>query len=638
MKLNSVKFKFIALFLLLASFEAFGATYYINTTCVHNGNGLGEECAASASDQGAYNTRPTIAAGNTYLIKGGTTLNGGILVSGLSGSDITFGSYGTGKGKISVLRDVAGATNPANWTQESTNVWYIPIYCASGPCASDIPTFACTTSFSCHPTRLLVNDVELCKADRKTVSGSIPSYLGANTGCLNQWFYDTATGRLYWWSPNDTNPALNITSMKGSHSIGNTPPNAGSGIAIYEGVGSNLPSITIENLEFEGGIYGSIYIAGNKSSGIIIRNNVMGAYAKAGIRSDYFTSSAEGTDNILIEDNIIDSKYEKLIAPWKYEGNVGFLHGIAQYNESNNWIIRDNIFKNWSHGAIYFYCDSNCSDRGGLITKAVVENNIIKFNTSSEGGVGCEYCRGLGVDAIGASPKVTNITFKNNTIINQTARSQINGGPGILVTENVWLGTRETDVIHSNETSNRDIAQAFSSQAYAGQVIGITYSNNTVVNADGACAYFPADSVYTLTQVNVINNLFVNCSRNNNNSIIGSIYYANRAAPAANMSSNDFFNNMFWSPNGSTAVYYRTEYVTPTTVTPTESDEWASNTISDPKLVEELLPETQYGVIPKSDSPACRAGKSIDNNLDPSIGAFDCNKLYRTDVTTTRNF
>ena len=62
----------------------------------------------------------------------------------------------------------------------------------------------------------------------------------------------------------------------------------------------------------------------------------------------------------------------------------------------------------------------------------------------------------------------------------------------------------------------------------------------------------------------------------------------------------------------------------------------ATCTNSDPKFIGGDRPTTKYGFIPKSDSALCRAGTSIDNNLDPSVGAFDCNEIYNLDTSTTR--
>jgi len=70
-----VKFKFIALFLLLASFEAFGATWYVRSSvnCPNNGNGTAPTCAKATGQVGAIrnhnNTQSaTFAAGDTVYI------------------------------------------------------------------------------------------------------------------------------------------------------------------------------------------------------------------------------------------------------------------------------------------------------------------------------------------------------------------------------------------------------------------------------------------------------------------------------------------------------------------------------------------------------------------------------------------
>lgn len=130
--------------LLLSSPCAWGANVYIDPTCVNNGDGTGQECAAGAGAAGAKNTWSglTWTAGNSYLQKAGTTFNGSVVVgaSGSAGSIITLGKYGAGanpiinasglhgldirngKGYISVVDfQITGATNNQVFIYNSAN-------------------------------------------------------------------------------------------------------------------------------------------------------------------------------------------------------------------------------------------------------------------------------------------------------------------------------------------------------------------------------------------------------------------------------------------------------------------------------------------------------------------------------------
>ncbi len=88
-----------ALFLLLCllSAQAWGATYYLDTSCSLNGNGTGASgaCAASGGGAGAYNTGASIVfgAGDTIYIKRGTTVTN--FPSPVSQS-VTLDDYGVG--------------------------------------------------------------------------------------------------------------------------------------------------------------------------------------------------------------------------------------------------------------------------------------------------------------------------------------------------------------------------------------------------------------------------------------------------------------------------------------------------------------------------------------------------------------
>lgn len=66
----------ILLGLLCAPLCCAGTTFYINPSCVHDGNGLSSACSAGAGQAGAFARGASLiwGAGNTFLLKSGTTL------------------------------------------------------------------------------------------------------------------------------------------------------------------------------------------------------------------------------------------------------------------------------------------------------------------------------------------------------------------------------------------------------------------------------------------------------------------------------------------------------------------------------------------------------------------------------------
>jgi hypothetical protein len=90
--------KAILWFLLVLSSRAFGATYYVNTACPINGNGLagGNTCAQVSGGAGPFSVASSLVwrGGDTILLRAGTVITD--FPSPVLASNLTIGVYGAG--------------------------------------------------------------------------------------------------------------------------------------------------------------------------------------------------------------------------------------------------------------------------------------------------------------------------------------------------------------------------------------------------------------------------------------------------------------------------------------------------------------------------------------------------------------
>ena len=120
MNIKNIKFTYLFVFTILflgcffVANSADAATHYVDSSCVNNGDGSSETCAAGAGQAGPFNGLHNLNAqldggvdvvqpGDTVAFKRGLTYGIGVLgknlnidTSGTDGNPITFSAYGTG--------------------------------------------------------------------------------------------------------------------------------------------------------------------------------------------------------------------------------------------------------------------------------------------------------------------------------------------------------------------------------------------------------------------------------------------------------------------------------------------------------------------------------------------------------------
>jgi hypothetical protein len=104
---------FACVFFVLAG-KAEAATYYADSTCARNGNGLGSGCAAAANGLGAYNTLASLnsrsySSGDDIYLKDGVTFSGVRLTPNISGTPNNQSIIGTYRGDGQIGKSAEGA-------------------------------------------------------------------------------------------------------------------------------------------------------------------------------------------------------------------------------------------------------------------------------------------------------------------------------------------------------------------------------------------------------------------------------------------------------------------------------------------------------------------------------------------------
>ena len=143
----------LALLLCLLSAQAWGVTYYIDTSCALNGDGTGASgaCAASGGGAGAYNTGASWSngAGNTTYIKRGTTVSN--MATVISSATQTFDDYGDASASCALVSK-SGTTFTFSVT--ANDVTFNDLCIAGSQSSAVVSTIAARTIFN----RVTVSD------------------------------------------------------------------------------------------------------------------------------------------------------------------------------------------------------------------------------------------------------------------------------------------------------------------------------------------------------------------------------------------------------------------------------------------------------------------------------------------------
>jgi len=210
-------------------------------------------------------------------------------------------------------------------------------------------------------------------------------------------------------------------------------PNASGPHAGKDGINlEGADYVTIDGFKVIGMPRAGIRVVGD--TGVIVRNNVCDDNVVWGILTGF-------AENVRIENNVCSRSHEQ--------------HGIYVSNSADNPIVRGNTV--WGNAACGIHMNSDLSSGGdGVITGALIENNIVYNNGAPFGG------SGINMDGVSDSRVQNNLLYNNHA--GGIALYDIDGAHG------AW----------NNVVANNTVVQA--SDGRWAIVIGDASTGNTVFN------------------------------------------------------------------------------------------------------------------------------------------------------------
>jgi hypothetical protein len=371
-----------------------GTTYYLDKTGgANNKDGLSPENAWKDFFKiGAAGPQP----GDTILFKRGESWLGSklyIQYSGAEGSPIVFGAYGDPQDPLPILSTIGtvpGSDTSANWLNEGSNIWRLPL--------------------TDTPGRLFLDGEESLRADSLINLG-----LTDSEGATSQWFWDTLTVSLYLIAPQ--NPSLEFEKIEGSLAFETIQ------IAISD-------YLVFQDLDIRGGSGASFGASG--CNHLTVKNCTIGKYGNSGVRLIDFSDPGEAayrtTSNIHVHNNVINSDFS-----FYYGGGSerGCGDGIRLFWAVSNCEIYQNTFINWAHNAIELVGNQN--DHTGVTNNKIYDNYITAPNIP--------YAHPIGMD--GLMDKCRDNEFYRNFIDSCRTTSQVNGNNN-WVHHNIIVGMRNS--------------------------------------------------------------------------------------------------------------------------------------------------------------------------------------------------
>jgi hypothetical protein len=433
--------------------------------------------------------------GDIIAFKRGQMWVGGIIVpsSGISGSPITYGAYGTGSNPIITTRDTLKKGKiPSTWSQSGlSNVW------------------ATKNAFSGNISRIWLNGME------------VPIALNtAGVNSTNRFYYTHSGGdSLYLFAT--ANPATFFNSIE---------------VPFSEVTGANQTLllidrdwVTFDGLDIQGGGYKTVSLSG--ADHITIKNCNVGCYANnEGIVGDEGQGIDKTSDSCIVSGCVINSGATIFYNTTTLD-QTGAADGINLRYGASGWEISKNVFIGWYHAGVQLLSDD---------PSRVVQRNYVHNNRFDGGGI--SYCRAFA--SAGKFPGcVRGNRFGFNIAVRMTIANQI-GGDSNSVYYNLVNGVIDT--------LSRGNASGFSLEPMwdgAGWCKGNRVLNNAIY---GAATYGIEISDYnastdTLVAGNeVSNNIAANCglglALNTHNSFV---------------KRNTIKNNVFFKKGSTIVVGYR---------------------------------------------------------------------------------
>ena len=455
--------------LLLISASAESAVYYVDA----NGNDLNDGLSASTpwkTIAKVNSIMTSLTAGSQILFNRGDTFNGMIMStkSGTAGNEIVFGSYGTGN-----LPIVTGIKAVSGWTVHSGNIYsanftdtlsqlyangklmtvarfpnsrFLKCDNANSTIAFDDAELTQPAGYWnqaicrvrsanwCYESRTVssytVGHVNLSSATQNWIYPKAGYYFDSRLILLdtaNEYFYDKAAGKLYFYAPGGVDPnTIQVEAVTTRY-----------GFLLVNG----LNNVIVQDIEFSKFRDNCVEIY--TASNVKVRRCKMNNAGKSGLR---INGSNNLVDNNIIEDNM----------------NTGITGVFTNCTVSNNLIKRTSLIPGfaenaWGGHGIQFYlstgtvCLNNVIDSTGYTGMLVSKNMLVKNNVVSNscmtlndgGGIDLDDADGLQIldnivinsfgnvessyslskyaNGIYFGPNVTkNVLIKGNTIANNS--------------------------------------------------------------------------------------------------------------------------------------------------------------------------------------------------------------------------
>ena len=468
--------KILFLFFLIPIISLSQNTYYIDAT---NGNDNNNGLSASSPWKTISKVNDhSFIAGDIILFKRDEIWIGERLyIENLAGSSlnkITYTAYGSGEKPIISSVELQSI----NWTYTANNIWK----------ATNPPTE--------HPERLLINDLEVLRANT----------LSELDGVQYFWFYNNNTNDLYIYAT--SNPVnLNI-----SYSTD------------FPLIIENSNNINIENIDFQGG-WTSIFIT-TGSKNIHLNNLNIGKYSTEGvIVSTDVTAPIDYPKNIDISNCYFDAFFSFDYANAGTQSddfNRGSSDGIRT-EVLINGTIQNCYFKNWGHASINI--------DGVNVSNVIVANNYLTSPDICYGGR-------IGVD------DANHVEVYNNQIINTSVQSQLNGQDNHYH-HNIFYGTKDTPL--------PDVDAGIALQGYSNSIVkNNLFENNIILNTKGPAIHISGNNDFDIFDNVFSNNIIYNCGQNTNGKSI--VIEPNEYELTYN---NSFLNNLVYNENTTQTCDYR---------------------------------------------------------------------------------
>ncbi|MBS1551215.1 MAG: right-handed parallel beta-helix repeat-containing protein [Bacteroidetes bacterium] len=456
-KLNALAFGELLLILFI-SLPVFPANYYVASNGSDSNNGLSSSSPWKTIAK-VNSSMNTFNPGDQILFRKGDKFYGELKVtkSGIAGSSIIFGSYGSG-----VLPEITGIKSITGWTVHSGNIYKATV----SDTVSQIYIGGKLMTIARYPnTGFLKIDAgngnsgfydaalnqssgyfngATCKVrtinwiyEKKTVSSFSGGNITFSSSSINpilpdygyyldnklslldtegEWFYDKAAGRLYFYAPGGVNPGtLNVEAVTKLNGFN---------------MNINVANITIQDLKISG--YRESGVDGYTGNNYTVQRCDISRIERYGIRLNGINNNIY--DNII--NDVLNTAITGVFTQGEISGNSINRTGlVAGYGEDGYgyygmliWNAQGTIIQNNT-------IDSTGYAGISISTSAIVRKNVISFSllTLNDGGA----------ISVGTS---NGLEISDNIINNSIGNTESSANPvsyasGIYVNESVLNNT-----------------------------------------------------------------------------------------------------------------------------------------------------------------------------------------------------